>query len=87
MNRLYVVSVGSLEIRGLISPGELPDLVSVFYGASARRGVTAEYCGEGLFVAEKDNVTLTLTIGSYHKAFPSRMVADVLEEVMDQVFL
>ena len=76
-----------MEIRGLISPRELPDLVRVFYGASARRGAKPEYLGKGVFVAEKNEIQLTLTIGAYHKAIPSRQVADVLDEVMEQLFL
>ena len=87
MNRLYILTVGSLEIRGLISSGELPELVRVFYGASAQRGATADYLGEGKFLAVKKEVRLTLTIGEYHKSMPSRMLVEVLEEVMDQYFL
>ena len=87
MNRLFIIEVGSLEIRGLISPGELPELVRVFYGTSAQRGAKPDYLGEGKFIAVKNEIQLTLTIGEYHKAIPSRLVADVLEEVMDQFFL
>lgn len=87
MNRLFLIEVGSLEFRGLISPGELPELVRLFYGASARRGAKADYLGNGKFIAVKNEVRLTLTIGEYHQAIPSRMVADILEEVMDQFFL
>lgn len=87
MNRLFLIEVGSLEFWGLISPGELPELVRMFYGASARRGAKADYLGNGKFIAVKNEVRLTLTIGEYHQAIPSRMVADILEEVMDQFFL
>lgn len=87
MNRLFIVVVGSLEIKGLISPGELPEVVRMFYGTSAQRGAKAEYLGEGKFIAVKNEIQLTLTIGEYHKSIPSRMLVDVLEEVMDQFFL
>ena len=86
MNRLFIIRVGSLEIKGLISPGELPELVRVFYVTSSQRGAKAEYLGEGKFIAVKNEIQLTLTIGSYHKSIPSRMVADVLEDVMDKFF-
>lgn len=87
MNRLFLIEVGSLEIKGLISPGELPEVVRLFYGVSAQRGAKADYLGEGKFIAEKNEVRLTLTIGEYHKAIPSRMLVDVLEEVMAEYFL
>ena len=87
MNRLFIINVGSLEIRGLISPGELPEVVRLFYGTSAQRGAKADYLGEGKFVAVKNEIQLTLTIGEHHKAIPSRMLFEVLEEVMDQFFL
>ena len=86
MNRLFLIEVGSLEVRGLISPGELPELVRMFYSASARRGAKADYLGNGKFIAVKNEIRLTLTIGEYHQAIPSRQVSDILEEVMDQFF-
>ena len=87
MNRLFLIEVGSLEIKGLISPGELPELVRMFYGASARWGAKADYLGEGKFITVKNETRLTLTIGEYHKAIPSRQIADILEEVMEKFFL
>lgn len=87
MNRLFLIEVGSLEIKGLISPGELPEVVRTFYSASARRGAKADYLGEGKFIAVKNEIRLTLTIGEYHKAIPSRMLIEVLEEVMAECFL
>ena len=87
MNRLYVIQYGTQVIKGLVSPRELPELVRIFYGASAKRGATADYLGEGVFLAVKHNVKLTLTIGAYHKSMPSRILVDVLEETMEKVFI
>lgn len=86
MNRLFVISVGSLEIKGLISPGELPDVVINFYRMSENRGASPDYLGDGVFVAVKQEVRLTLTVGDYHDPMPSRLLVEVLEEIMEQVF-
>ena len=86
MNRLYVITMGTLEIRGLISPGELPEVVSDFYRLCGRKGAKADYLGDGLFIAEKGEVQVKLTIGAYHKAFPCRLLLNVLEEVIETAF-
>ena len=86
MNRLYVIKVGSLEIRGLISPGELPEVVSSFYSVSKQRGATADFMGNGVFLAQRGEILLTLTIGEYHESIPSRQLVDALREVMVSVF-
>ena len=86
MNRLYVITMGTLVIRGLISPGELPEVVRDFYRLSGSKGAKADYLGYGLFIAMKGDVQVKLTIGDYHKAIPSRSLLEVLEEVMENAF-
>lgn len=87
MNRLFIVSVGSREIRGLISPGELPEVVRSFYSESTCRGATPDYLGDGVFVAVKETVKLTLTIGDYQDSMPSKLLEDLLCEIMEEVFI
>ena len=87
MNRLYVIQYGTQVIKGLVSPRELPELVRIFYGASAKRGAKADYLGGGVFLAVKNDVKLTLTIGACHKSIPSRILVDVLEETMEKTFI
>ena len=86
MNRLYVIQYGTQEIRGLVSPGELPEVVRDFYRLSEQRGAKADYKGNGLFVAVKEEVQVTLTIGAYHQSMPSKMLVDALMEVMEKAF-
>ena len=86
MNRLFCISLGILEVKGLISSGELPDLINTFYRLSEDRGAHADYVGDGLFVAVKGEVKLSLMIGAFHEAIPSRLLFDVLEELMDKAF-
>ena len=83
MNRMYVIQYGTQEIRGLVSPGELPEVVRDFYRLSEQRGAKADYKGNGLFVAVKEEVQVTLTIGAYHQSMPSKMLVDALMEVME----
>ena len=86
MNRLFVISVGSREIRGLISPGELPEVVRSFYHESTSRGAIPDYLGNGVFVAVRETVKLTLTIGDYQDSMPSKLLEDCLCEIMAEVF-
>ena len=86
MNRLFVITMGTLEIKGLISPGELPEVVRDFYRLSGQKGAKADYLGGGIFIAVKEGIRLTLTIGAYHKSMPGKMLLDVLEEVMEIAF-
>ena len=86
MNRLFVIQMGSREIRGLISPSELPDVVLLFYRYAGQCGAATCYQAGGVFLAEKGGIVVKLTIGAYHHAIPSRMLCDVLEEVMSQAF-
>ncbi|MBP5152847.1 MAG: hypothetical protein ILP13_08050 [Lachnospiraceae bacterium] len=86
MNRLYVIKYGTLEIKGLVSPGELPEVVRDFYLLAEQKGAKADYKGEGLFVAVKEEVQVTLTIGAYHQSMPSKMLVDALMEVMGKAF-
>lgn len=86
MNRLYILTVGSLEIRGLISSVELPDLVLMFYSASAERGAEAKYLANGIFIATKSEVTVKLEIQGPHPSIPCGMLQDRLEEIMEKAF-
>ena len=86
MNRLYIIKMGSREIRGLISPAELPDVVLLFYRTAERCGAATCYHAGGVFIAEKGGIVVKLTIGAYHNSIPSRMLHEVLEEVMSQAF-
>ncbi|MBO7070186.1 MAG: hypothetical protein J6W09_02710 [Bacteroidales bacterium] len=75
-----------MEIRGLVSPGELPEVVRDFYRVCEKKGAKADYKGNGLFVAVKEEVQVTLTIGAYHQSMPSKMLVDALMEVMEEAF-
>ena len=86
MNRLYVIKVGSKIIKGLVSPGELPEVVSSFYRMAKEHGAIADFLGEGMFIAEKASTRLTLTIGDYHEAIPSRILIDALSDAMEACF-
>ena len=86
MNRMYVIQYGTQEIRGLVSPGELPEVVRDFYRLSEQKGAKADYKGNGLFVAVKEEVQVTLTIGAYHQSMPSKMLVDALMEVIEKAF-
>lgn len=86
MNRLFVLKVGSQEIRGLISPGELPDVVITFYHESERYGAKADFLVSGELVATKGDVEVRLRIESVSESMPSRQLKDVLEEVMEKAF-
>ncbi len=84
MNRLFILKIGSLEYRGLISPGELPDLTWAFNDTCARHGMKAEY-HKGVFHAEKDGLKVTLTIGQVCQSRPSRCLEDVLDELSERL--
>ena len=86
MNRLYVIQYGTQEIRGLVSPGELPEVVRDFYRVCEQKGAVADYKGEGHFIAVKEKAQVTLTIGAYHQSMPSKMLVDALMEVIEKAF-
>ena len=77
MNRLSVIKTGSLEIKGLVSPSELPELVTELYRKSAKMGATADYLGD---------VQVTLTVGEYHESMPSKRAIDCLVKIMENEF-
>ena len=87
MNRLGVLDVGSLEIRGLISPGELPDVVTAFYHGAEQYGAKADILLGGELVAVKGDVEVSLRVESTCSSMPSRQLKDVLEEVMEKAFM
>ena len=86
MNRLFVLTVGSREIRGLISPGELPDVVIAFYHESKRYGANSVFLVSGELVAKRGDLEVSLRIESVSESMPSRQLKDVLEEVMEKAF-
>ena len=86
MNRLFVITVGSLKVRGLISPGELPEVVTMFYRTAERYGSTPSYPKPNTFLAVKGRSVVKLVIGPYHQAIPSKMISEVLEDLMAQAF-
>lgn len=86
MNRLYVIKVGSLEIKGLISPSELPDLMAFFETEAKRRSASARYAGNGLLIAVKDGIEISLTVGTIEASIPSRCVFDEIDKAMDHAF-
>ena len=86
MNRLFVIVVDTLIIKGVVSPAELPDVVGDFYRLSKMKGAKADYKGEGIFIAVREEVQVKLTIGAYHKGIPSKTLLEALEEVMEKAF-
>ena len=86
MNRLFVLTVGSWEIRGLISPGELPDVVLTFYREASRWCATADFLQGGVLVAKRGDVQVTLEIRSMYRSIPSRLLEDELIEMMEMAF-
>lgn len=85
MNRLYTIKVGSQEIRGLVSPGELPNLRSDFDWLSEYYGASSEF-NDGRMIARKDDVEISLTVGPQHQALPGKRVLEALVKVMDSKF-
>ena len=86
MSRLYVITSGALEIRGLVSPGELPDLVTEFYHHAELYGARADMLLNGELVAIKGDVEVCLMVGATSPPMPSRLLEEVLEEVMEIAF-
>lgn len=85
MNRLYIIKTGSLEIRGLISPGELPNLRSDFNWLADYYGASSEFDG-GTMTARKNDVEINLTVGPQHPSIPGKRVLEALVKVMDSNF-
>jgi len=85
MNRLYVIKMGSHEIRGLISPGELPNLRSDFEWLADYYGASYEF-NEGRMTARKNDVEISLTVGPQHPSIPGKRVLEALVKVMDSEF-
>ena len=86
MNRQYILRTGSREVRGLVSPGELPDVVLTFYREASNRGAEAEFLQGGVLVASRGDAQVTLEITSTHRSIPSRLLEDELIEMMDMAF-
>ena len=71
-------------MRGLISSVELPDITTMFYEIALKHGATPSTLKNGVFLAEKGEIALKLTIGPRHQSIPSKMLGEILEEVMNQ---
>ena len=85
MNRLYVIKMGSLEIRGLVSPGELPNLKSDFDWLAEYYGAEKEFHDDTL-IARKNDTEISLTVGDYHSSIPGKRVLEALVRMMDESF-
>lgn len=85
MNRLYVIKMGPLEIRGLVSPGELPNLKSDFDWLANYYEAETEF-HDNTLIARKDEIEISLTVGEYHSAFPGKRVLEALVRLMDESF-
>lgn len=85
MNRLYTIIVGSHVVRGLISPGELPDLKTDFTRIAKRCGATVDF-GKGSLIARKEGLELILVLGGYHCSIPGSTARDSLSREMKELF-
>lgn len=85
MNRLYTITDGATEMKGLIAPGELPNLMSNFEWLSRYYGAEPEY-QDGSMIARKEDVEVRLTVGGYHKSIPGKRVLNALVFIMDERF-
>ena len=85
MNRLYTIRMGPQEIRGLISPGELPNLKSDFDWLADYYGAEKEFHDDTL-IARKNDTEISLTVGDYHASMPCKRVLEVLVRMMDESF-
>ncbi len=85
MNRLYTITKGSQVVKGLISPGELPNLMSDFDWLADYYGAEKEVHDNQL-IARKNETEISLTIGAYHKAIPGKRVLSALVQMMDESF-
>lgn len=85
MNRLYVIKKGPIEIRGLISPGELPNLKSDFDWLADYYEAETEF-HDNTLIARKNEIEISLTVGEYHSAIPCKRVLEALVRLMDESF-
>lgn len=86
MNRLFVIRVGEMEVKGLVSPGELPDIIYQFSSLCKKRGATFLLLSTCTLQATRGKVTLRLTIEGCSNSIPSKTLEETLFEVMDQTF-
>ena len=85
MNRLYTITMGHHVVRGLISPGELPNLKSDFDWLADYYGAEKDF-RDNTLIARKNDTEIKLTVGTYHPAMPSKRVLEVLVRLMDESF-
>ena len=78
MNWLYVITVDTKEIMGITSPREVLDVVCTFNRLCQQRGANADYQAGGIFVAEKEEVRLTLKIRGEHEPMPGEKLEKLL---------
>ena len=85
MNRMYTITMGPHVVRGLISPGELPNLKSDFDWLADYYGAEKDF-HDNTLTARKNNTEIKLTVGAYHTAMPGKRVLEVLVRMMDESF-
>lgn len=86
MNRLFRITVGGTEVKGLVSPAELPDILYLFNSLCKQKGATPLYLSKGVLQASKGKITLRLTIEGISHSIPSKTLEESLTEVLDQTF-
>ena len=86
MNWLYVITVGSMEVMGLTSPREILDVVCTFNRLCLQRGASVDFQTDGVFVAVKDGIQLTLKIGGEHEPMPSERLEKFLIGLIQAYF-
>lgn len=79
MNRLYIIQMGSREIRGLISYSELLDFVVCFEREARLAGAEAKYIGKGSYMVRREGEEATLTIGKINYSIPGPSVFKAME--------
>lgn len=85
MNRMYTITMGPHVVRGLISPGELPNLKSDFNWLADYYGAEKDF-HDNTLIARKNDTEIKLTVGAYHTAMPGKRVLEVLVRMMDESF-
>ena len=85
MNRLYTIRISPQEIRGLISPGELPNLKSDFDWLADYYGAEKDF-RDNTLIARKNDTEISLTVGGYHDSMPCKRVLEALVHLMDESF-
>ena len=85
MNRLYTIIVGAHVVKGLISPGELPDLKTDFIRMASQYGAIVDFSKNRLR-ARKGGLELVFILGGYHCSMPGLTASDSLSREMKELF-